>query len=134
MHIHDDHSSSAATQNMLRGSAAKAAGWLAEAGRSGGQPQACSAAESSLRSASRPKPVRPSCCPACPSEPTHRLSSRRVTLKREVVTMSPPGARSGVAPSEADIAIWRRSAHYHSGSWWPTACTYNFASSERGDR
>ena len=50
-----------------------------------------------------PKARATFCRPARPSEPTHRLSSRRVTLKSEVVTMSPPGARSGAVPSEAAI-------------------------------
>ena len=47
------------------GSAAKAAGWLIEADRGPEHPQARSSAVRSLRSASWPKTVRPSCRPAC---------------------------------------------------------------------
>ena len=49
--------------------------------------------------------------------------------------MSPPGARSGVAPSEADIAIWHRSAEVSQRVvGGEVRALYMFASSARGGR
>ena len=90
---------------------------VGEAGRSSGQPEACSGAESSLRRASWPQPV-PACFWHGAAPPGRRAAPARAPAPRQARTSAPPrapGQRRGRAVGRAPLPprAWQHGCNVH---------------------